>query len=221
MEHKGGWNLLARLAENTGTSHPREIAEPCGHVLGGRRPGMMGLVPPGSLRPHVLVSVMSEFAVQEVVAERLAAIGATGYELRPMTLQTKRGALIPEPRYWELVVTGFGGFAPAASGAALTMRCPNCGREEYREPTNPAALAAAEPWDGSDIFLIWPLPKYLIVTDRIVQLFGRECFTGVKFVELKDLPFGTGGLAPGRLDDWLTPEKWQWVQSPARSGSLP
>ncbi len=69
------------------------------------------------------------------------------------------------------------------------------------------------------MFFAWLLPAFAMVTGRIIQLFKRERFTGVRFTDLGSRAFVTPTLSPGRLVDWLPPEKLEWLQSQSLPGN--
>jgi hypothetical protein len=63
----------------------------------------------------------------------------------------------------------------------------------------------ASQWDGSDVFMIWPLPKFLFVTERVAQILTACQVSGVELVPIQELQMGNDGLAPGRLS-YIMPE---------------
>ena len=58
-------------------------------------------------------------------------------------------------------------------------------------------------WDGSDIFLIWPLPRYIFVSDRVRQLIIDGGLRGAVLVPPDELQCKSGTLTPGSLGDWF------------------
>jgi len=54
----------------------------------------------------------------------------------------------------ELLVTGWGGLAPEASGIREVGRCGACGYLDYSEIEEPRELVNVKNWDGSDFFMI-------------------------------------------------------------------
>ena len=53
--------------------------------------------------------------------------------------------------------------------------------------------------------MVWPLPRFIFITDRVRQLIEAHGLTGCRFVmpeELADMD----GFGPGRLSYWM-PEK--------------
>jgi hypothetical protein len=71
----------------------------------------------------------------------------------------------------------------------------------------PSRLIDAGAWDGSDLFVIWPLPRYRFGSDRLAKILRQEKITGVKLIPARDIPMKTGNtLSPGRLTHWM-PER--------------
>src|SRR5207244_4348579 len=87
----------------------------------------------------------------------------------------------------ELVVTGWGGVAPKSSGVRLIESCSNCGLLTYSRVLEWTNLFDERQWDGSEIFIIWPLPRYIMVTNRVASLINSNRLTGVKCVPLSQI----------------------------------
>lgn len=109
----------------------------------------------------------------------------------------------PAPRYWELGVTGWGGVAPRESGVRLQESCPGCGLLTYSSYNNASKLIDASSWDCSDVFMVWPLPRYIFVTDRALHIIRAEEFTGVEPIEVSSLEAKFPHITPGRPAHWL------------------
>lgn len=105
----------------------------------------------------------------------------------------------------ELIVTGWGGMADERSGIREKERCSGCGHIRYTEISNPTHIVDLTTWDGSDIFMVWPMPLYRFVTERFVQLVRDSGFTGVSFAQaFPALRQGvSGGFTPGRLSQFM------------------
>jgi hypothetical protein len=69
--------------------------------------------------------------------------------------------------------------------------------------SNASGLIDPQAWDGSDFFMVWPLPRFVFVTDRVVQIIRAEEFTGVDLTEVTDLEAKSSTLSPGRLSHWF------------------
>jgi hypothetical protein len=105
----------------------------------------------------------------------------------------------------ELMVTGWGGMADARSGIREKERCSGCGHIRYTEISDPMHIVDPATWDGSDIFMVWPMPKYRFVTQRFVEIVRNSGFSGVSFVRaLPSLGRGVSrSFTPGRLSDYM------------------
>jgi hypothetical protein len=98
--------------------------------------------------------------------------------------------------------------APPSSGIRLIEECKSCDHKVYSIYSNPSLIFDQSKWDGSDFFMVWPLPRYIFVTDRVRQSIVDAGFRGAKFQKLSDLKTGLSDtLTPGRLSDWMPLER--------------
>lgn len=146
----------------------------------------------------------SQLIVTESVEKAFRRNGVTGYELRPVVItgvQRRRSASVTLPKLSELRVTGWAGMAAPESGIRLHYRCPACLYTEYTRPDNISRLIDITQWDGSDFVLVWPLPKFVFVTEKVRDIVKEEKLTGADFVPLPDVRMlGQDQiLAPGHL----------------------
>lgn len=88
----------------------------------------------------------------------------------------------------EFQVTGWGGRAGKESGIEVLEECPGCKRRIFSGYEEPAKLFNIDEWDGSDIFIIWPMPSYIFVTKDVRNWARDKNFTGVQFIPISDLP---------------------------------
>jgi hypothetical protein len=133
--------------------------------------------------------------------ELFRASGLTGFGVRPVKARYKRADVEP-PCLWELVVTGWAGMAPPESGVRLIEDCPACGLKVYSAWTNPERLIAPSQWDGSDFFMVWPLPMDIFVTEHVAQVIGEKRLSGGVLEPFEDITFPlevVPKLSPGRL----------------------
>jgi hypothetical protein len=96
-----------------------------------------------------------------------------------------------------VVVTGWAGEATRESGITMLEHCEACGHTTYSDCTCPKRLIDLSLWDGSDFFIVWPLPKFVFVTDKVAELVRREEYSGVRLLRVGDLAFGGTGFTPG------------------------
>jgi hypothetical protein len=179
--------------------------KPAGHTRG-RRSSALDMVVPCDPAPDVIFTWMSECLIQEPVRVIFESEGLTGFSALPARAYTKRtGAPIP---VHELAVTGWGGMAPEASGIREVERCPGCGHLHYSRLEAPEKLIDPKNWDGSDFFMIWPLPRFRFVTGRVVETCQRHGVTGVSFTQ--NWPRARTkriGYSPGRLSYYMPQER--------------
>jgi len=145
----------------------------------------------------------SEAIVGEDVVRVFAEWGMDGCEFVPVELENTMGDPIAADLY-ELRVTGWGGMASVESGVRVLKECPHCKRRVFSGYTDPSQLVDLDAWDGSDIFTVWPLPRYLLATESVKELLAARQLTGVKAVPVAKLPKVVAGtLTPGNIRDWF------------------
>ena len=69
-----------------------------------------------------------------------------------------------------------------------------------------ASLIDPQQWDGGDFFMVWPLPRYIFATDKVVKFMRDEKLTGIAFTPLDQLKSGSE-LGPGRLSDYMPEDR--------------
>ena len=130
----------------------------------------------------------------------------TGFETLPVTARFRQSLLEP-PELFELRVTGWGGIAPLSSGVRLIKHCEHCGHLVYSGFKDATKLFDPGLWDGSDFFMIWPLPAFIFLTERAKNVIERAGLEGAIFVPAEKLPPTDGTLGPGRLSHWMPKER--------------
>ncbi|MBI2908788.1 MAG: hypothetical protein HYX92_14190 [Chloroflexi bacterium] len=192
----------AEWADNQGLEGIECPAHP-EHKRAGERVNDLNVLLRGRPVDDIVWTWYSECLVQEHVLALFKEKGFTGYEVRPVRAQFKNKSFIDPPELSELVVTGWAGMAPPESGVKLTYSCPFCGSIKYSCFDEPSRLIAESQWDGSDFFMVWPLPKFIFITDRVAQLLRDRRVTGFRLVRPDDLKCDFGGFSPGRLSHWM------------------
>jgi hypothetical protein len=180
-----------------------------GHQRPGPRRGNLSVVlPPGEVHDFVWTSI-GECLVQSEVLELFRSAGITGFEAQTVAARFRGEASKAVPKLVEIVVTGWAGKAPPESGVHLieAESCQACGLLVYSAFTNASVLIDANQWDGSDIFMVWPLPRYIFVTDRVANLIHEHELTGLLLRPLEELSPSADRLTPGRLSRWM-PTPW-------------
>jgi hypothetical protein len=171
------------------------------HDTAGERVGNLRVRLGSSRVPDLVWTWHSELMIQEHVLTGFREAGFTGFDTRPVAEvrfpRSSKEAREP-PRLWEVVVTGWGGEAGRESGIEMVYYCEGCRRLEYTDCERPECLIDPSRWDGSDFFIVWPLPKFIFVTARVADLIRREGYKGAQLVRPVDMGICDGsGFSPG------------------------
>jgi hypothetical protein len=170
-----------------------------GHQRSGKRLTDLSVILPGRTVEDIVWTWYSECLLTDRVLEMFRDKGFTGFEVQPVKTRYKRADEVP-PRLWELVITGWAGMAPPESGIKLVEECHVCGYKAYSGWTRPETLVPASQWDGSDFFMVWPLPKYIFITERVAQAIREARLSGGVLTPLEGLVASqNASLGPGRL----------------------
>jgi hypothetical protein len=174
-----------------------------GHLRAGRRLGDLRV----TVDPAGFKDVTWTWSHDMLASERLLDVflkhRITGFEIRPVTVSYSERSPAKRPAMHELIITGWGGMASTAAKLTVAESCPVCNYTTYAiaEPSRLIDLAA---WDGSDLFIVWPLPRFPFASERLANILREEKITGVKLIPAPDIPFKRGNHAtPGRLLNWM------------------
>ena len=179
-----------------------------GHQRGGKRLANLSVALRGRGIEDFVWTWLSECLLQDRVLQLFQRSGFTGYEVKPAKVQFKHAAEHEPPRLSELIVTGWAGMASGESGIKLTKECRSCGLLRYSRCDNPGKLIEVSQWDGSDFFMVWPLPKFIFVTERVVQAIRDSRLTGAVLERQANMSFGMSpGFGPGRLSYWMPEDR--------------
>jgi len=190
-----------------------------GRMRGGKRLGDLTVMLNAKKVGDIVWTWYSECLIQDRVLALFRQEGFTGFEVKPVTVKTKKGINIPPATLWEVVVTGWGGMASPESGIKLIKHCSGCGHLEYSGFDDPSKIIDPSLWDGSDFFMVWPLPKFIFVTERVMNFIKKEKLTGCRLVSVEKLPVdkllvSEVGLSPGRLSYWMPEERARTLGEP-------
>jgi hypothetical protein len=199
------WHLdtphLRGLAQETlDTEYDTVVCpENANHRRGGKRLSDLSvIVDPSHIRDFTW-TWGSDVLVSKKVLDLFEKHRVTGFEVRPIKISYSKPIKARPPDLFELVVTGWGGFAAPAAGVSLLRSCPACGHRVYAI-AKPSRLIDAAAWDGSDLFIVWPLPLYRFASDRLVSILRQERVSGVKAFPASAIPMKQGDSAtPGPL----------------------
>jgi hypothetical protein len=174
------------------------------HKRGGRRLSQLHVhFNTKELHNDFLWTWQSDCLIKKSATDALRRAGVTGFDIRPAVVYW-RGDL-KSLDYDEFIVTGWGGIARLDSGVAVTDLCPECDYIHYSGVTDWKRLIDWSQWNGSDMFLVWPLPRYILLTDKGRSKVHDLGLTGLSIDSLETLP-RPDGFSPGRLSYWLPEE---------------
>lgn len=116
----------------------------------------------------------------------------TGIEFEQVTItKVKRmpKKAVELPRLWELIVTGSGGEAHAASGIRVFEKCPECGFERYSSFRN-GLIVDENNWDGSDFFNLKGYPNIKLITERVKEVIVTNKLTNCGIIPAESVVWG-------------------------------
>jgi hypothetical protein len=170
-----------------------------GHRRGGSVVGGLSVIlDPSGVRDFVW-TWGNDILVSQRVLDLFKEYRVTGFQPMPAKTSYPKPITARPPKLFEFIVTGWGGWAAPAAGVSLVESCPACGDKIYTI-AEPSRLIDPAAWDGSDLFLVWPLPGYRFVSDRLAAILRQEKASGVELVPAPKLPTERGArVAPATL----------------------
>jgi hypothetical protein len=194
------------------TEETRFETEPCeqfpDHAKRQRRTRPLRVIAPIRPLANFQWTPFSEAIADPTVRSAFMRAGLSGIDFRRVETYTTAGDHFGQELY-ELIVTGWGGVAPAESGVKVIEECPHCHRRVFSRYTSPKLLFNVDEWDGSDVFIIWPLPRFIFVVEEVKNLIEANGFSGVRARPLSELPQHPliRTLTPGNIFDWLPDDR--------------
>lgn len=178
-----------------------------GHTRGGKRLSDLDVIVPCEPPPDVIFTWMSWCLLQERTIRIFEDEGLTGFSIRPARARLQQNDR--ELSVGELIVTGWGGLAPEACGIREVEHCKACGHLRYSRLEEPRELLDTRNWDGSDFFMIWPLPIFRFVSPRVAEVCAKHNISGISLE--RNFPAPTEhvetGYSPGRLSYYMPPDR--------------
>jgi hypothetical protein len=198
-----------RLAEQAPDRDYETIICPAdaGHQRPGKRiTSLSVIVHPSALRDFTW-TWLSDTLIYRKVVDLFKKYRVTGFEAVPIKTSYPKRIKAPPPELFELVVTGWAGWAAQAAGVSLTRSCPACGMKKY-VIAEPRRLIDPAAWDGSDIFMVWPLPKFRFVSSRLAAILRQEKISGVELIPARQIPIERGTqVSPASITYWMPEER--------------
>ncbi len=214
MDTNKFWNLYGsksqkKLGEEDEGTDWESITCPIdeGHLRGGKRLTNLSVILPGSSVNSFVWTWASQCLIQDHVLDSFRSHGLTGFDVKPCKARFKKDIGKQPPNLWELIVTGWAGMAPPESGVKLVEYCEGCKHMVYSMFTEAEKLIDAKQWDGSDFFMVWPLPRFVFITDRAAEIIQKASWKDSQILSLADLQaralkqrkYVGDILSPGRL----------------------
>jgi Protein of unknown function (Gmx_para_CXXCG) len=192
-----------RLAQEASDSKFETIICPlhAGHQRAGRLIGGLSIiVDPAGVKDFVWTWT-NDILISPRVLDLFNKHHVTGFEVRSAKVSYSKTTKARPPNLFELLVTGWGGWAAPAAGVRLVESCAACGDQTYTI-AEPSRLIDDAAWDGSDLFIVWPLPGYRFVSDRLANIIRQQGLSGVNLISAQRLPVRRGArVGPGLLTD--------------------
>ena len=177
-----------------------------GHQRAGKRVGQLSISLPERAMKHSFAwTWYSDFLVSETVIRKFISSSLTGFETQPVEVWRK-GVLIDHD-FKQLIITGWGGIARKESGVRLLEECPACGFLRYSAVTNWQELIDWNMWDGSDFFMVWPLPRFIFITEKASSIIQQLNKDSVQIIPISEMESQNDELTPGRLSYWYPESK--------------
>ncbi len=170
-----------------------------------RRGGDLSLEVKHTRRNEQLIFSWDGMVAHARLLEEFDRRGFTGYRRRPATVRFRDGDVSTD--YSEVVVTGWAGVAPPESGIELIEACTGCGYKRYTGLKRPDDLIDWSQWTGDDFFIVWPLPKYTLITRRVADALTElkvKSYTIENLLTPSQPAFSMSfGLSVGALSDYF------------------
>jgi hypothetical protein len=174
------------------------------HNAGVRRIGELSLQVKHNKRDELIISSWTfDRVVHESLIAEFGKLGFSGFQTRPAIVRFRDGSVSKE--YRELVVVGWGGHARVESGIQLIEECSGCHRRSYSGLQDSEQLINWDQWTGEDFFIVWPLPRYTLITKRVADTLASlkvKSYTlgGLRSLEQRNRPQGLpSGFSVSRL----------------------
>lgn len=160
-----------------------------GHQHAGNRFGNLEIKLHDERKRDFYWTFLSELVISDHLASLLKANEVTGYELKPVKIINKKR----EDLYWEFIPKGNGG---DSDNYKLVYACEFCDHKYYRDVDEPEGekftklkrvIVNKNNWDGSDVFTVNGLIRYILITERLKDIIVENKLKGAIIVPVEDL----------------------------------
>lgn len=197
-----------RLMADDNESYKNRMRWPCpisgDHSDGSRRIGTLKMrVKHNFHRQPMIWGWIEGYVVHESLLAEYQKQGFTGYRTRPAIIQFRDGSTSNE--YQEFIVTGWGGMATPESGVHVDKSCPACHWKHYSPITNYEKLIDWSQWTGDDFFMVWPLPRSILITEMVAEVLRKQKSRAFRLARLQDCDplVAKFGFTVGRLSGFM------------------
>jgi hypothetical protein len=184
-----------------------------GHNGAGARVGNLHLLIADNVLQDFMWTSYGNCLIEEKTRLLFLAEGFTGLQTAPVHLRYEPPSERPLPILHELKLTGWGGVARPESGVRIIRNCATCGLLEYSPFTNGELILDQNQWEGTDFFMVWPMPLYVFITDRVATFIRAKGLSGAEILELRKMRLPRG-FGPGRLSHWLPEDRARQLGEP-------
>lgn len=158
-----------------------------GHQRAAERITDLRIELPSSNLPNFMRTQLNDWIITEETATMFEESGFLGYRLKPVTVvKVRKGNRKEIPELWEFIAMGGGGEADLKSGIRLRYECAVCDLKRYTNFRNGLFIDESQ-WDGSDFFTVRPLPKYIIVTERVKIFIEQRKLSNCRLIPTEEL----------------------------------
>jgi len=178
-----------------------ECAVHSGHQRSGKRMTDLAVVLPSQKVEDFVWTWISDCLIQDYVLDFFKECNFSGFYVKPVRARFSSKVRRFSPKLWELRISGWGGVANPESGISLdeARSCSACGMLRYTPLLYPENLMDEKQWDGSDFFIVWPLTRFIFVTDRVIEAIKKKGFNGVQTTPMENIESTGIVIGPERL----------------------
>lgn len=150
------------------------------------------------IRGDVVWSIYGDLIIGPRVLDVLRRAAVSGYATRPIH--------VAGDTMYLLTARGWAGMASPESKIYQAHYHECCGHVRYKVRGWPSRIVNPATWDGSDIFMVWPLPSQLFVTRRVADVLSEAGVTGLACLPELSVIRRSDTFAPGRLSYYMDSE---------------